>query len=85
MDNITWERYEDNAGWLHLAALDNTGRCVWYYVDGDRQRMAETVAAAMAGEDPIRDGWESGEPDPAACYGDIREWVEARNGGAWEI
>ena len=77
--------FEDNAGRLHLAILDESGSCVYYLSDDDRALIVETLDALKAGGDPIADGWEGGEPNPAACYAEIVGFVEARNGGAVEI
>lgn len=81
----SYHTYEDNAGFLHLAVLDETGSCVYYLADADRDLVTTTLDALKAGGDPIADGWEGGEPDPAACYADIVGSVDARNGGADEI
>lgn len=64
----TYKCFEDNAGCLHLAVLDDSGACVYYLADQDRALIRETLDALRAGGDPIADGWEGGEPDPAACY-----------------
>lgn len=77
--------YEDNAGRLHLAVMDKSGSCIYYLCDADRALVVETLGALKAGGDPIADGWEGGEADPAACYEEIINIVDARNGGAWEI
>jgi hypothetical protein len=77
--------FEDNAGCLHLAVLDDSGACVYYLADQDRALIRETLDALRAGGDPIADGWEGGEPDPAACYVWIVDAVNRRNGGAEEI
>ena len=81
----TYKTYEDNAGRLHLAILDESGACVYYLIDDNRALIVETLDALKAGGDPIADGWEGGEPNPAACYAEIVGFVEARNGGADEI
>ena len=81
----TYNTYEDNAGRLHLAVIDESGACIYYLADDDRELVAETVDALKNGGDPIADGWEGGEPDPAACYAQIVDFVDQRNGGAWEI
>lgn len=74
--------YEDNAGRLHLAVMDENGFCIYYLCDADRALVVGTLDALKAGGDPIVDGWEGGEPDPAACYEEISNIVDARNGGA---
>ena len=81
----TYKCFEDNAGCLHLAVLDDSGACVYYLADQDRALIRETLDALRAGGDPIADGWEVGEPDPAACYAWIVDAVNRRNGGAEEI
>ena len=64
----TYELYEDNAGGLHLAILDQDDNCVYYLVDLDRKLVLDTLDAFKAGSDPIEDGWEGGEPNPQECY-----------------
>ena len=81
----TYKCFEDNAGCLHLAVLDDFGACVYYLADQDRALICETLDALRAGGDPIADGWGGGEPDPAACYVWIVDAVNRRNGGAEEI
>lgn len=81
----TYKCFEDNAGCLHLAVLDDSGACVYYLADQDRALIRETLDALRAGDDPIADGWEGGEQDPAACYVWIVDAVNRRNGGAEEI
>lgn len=81
----TYELYEDNAGGLNLAILDETGDCVYYLCDKDHALVLSTLADFKAGGDPIEDGWEGGEENPQECYESIRSFVEARNGGAWEV
>lgn len=81
----TYELYEDNAGGLHLAVLDDAGNCIYYLADNDRELVMDTLADLKAGGDPIADGWEGGEEDPAACYAEINEAVALRNGSAWEL
>lgn len=77
--------YEDNAGNLHLAVIDQTGACVYYLTDPDRAFVLDTLADLKRGGDPIADYWEGGEDDPAACYAEIVDWVDRRNGSAHEI
>nr|DAJ88089.1 MAG TPA: hypothetical protein [Caudoviricetes sp.] len=74
--------YEDNAGRLHLAVMDENGSFIYYLCDADRALVVGTLDALKAGGDPIADGWEGGEPDPTACYEEITNIVDARNGGA---
>lgn len=83
--NKTYELYEDNAGGLHLAILDETGACVYYLADNDQELVRSTLDDFKAGGDPIEDGWEGGEENPQECYDSIRHFVEERNGGAWEV
>lgn len=78
----TYRMFEDNAGGLHLAILNKDGECVYYLSDFDRGLVLDTLAALKDGGDPIADGWEGGEPNPAACYEEINNIVDARNGGA---
>lgn len=68
-----YRMYEDNAGGLHLAVLDQHGRCIYYVADLDRQLILETRDAARDGGDPIADDWEGGELDPQECY----DWADA--------
>lgn len=77
--------FEDNAGNLHLAVLDASGSCVYYLADNDRELVLSTLAELKAGGDPIADGWEGSEDDPAACYAEINEIVDRHDGGAHEI
>lgn len=74
--------YEDNAGRLHLAVMDANGSCIYYLCDADRALVVGALDALKAGGDPIADDWEGGEPDPATCYEEISNIVDARNGGA---
>lgn len=78
----TYRKFEDNAGCLHLAILSEDGECVYYLSDFDRSLVLDTLAALKDGGDPIADGWEGGEPNPVACYEEINNIVDARNGGA---
>lgn len=78
----TYSIYEDNAGRLHLAVMDENDSCIYYLCDADRALVVETLDALKAGGDPIADGWEGGEPDPVTCYEEINNIVDARNGGA---
>ena len=78
----TYRMFEDNAGGLHLAILNKDGECVYYLSDFDRGLVLDTLAALKDGGAPIADGWEGGEPNPAACYEEINNIVDARNGGA---
>lgn len=80
-----YELFEDNSGALHLAVLDASDACVYYLTDYDRSFVLDTLADLKAGGDPIADYWEGGEDDPAACYATIIDWVNQRNGGAYEI
>lgn len=77
--------FEDNAGRMHLAVMDKHGTCIYFLCDDDRAMVMATLAAVKAGGDPIADGWEGGESDPAACYAEIVGSVDANNGGATEI
>lgn len=81
----THEIYEDNAGSLHLAILNDNGTCIYYLADNDRALVLDTLADLKAGSDPITDCWEGGELDPAASYEEITNLVAERNGGAWEL
>lgn len=67
----TYKCFEDNAGCLHLAVLDDSGACVYYLADQDRALIRETLDALRAGGDPI--------------YVWIVDAVNRRNGGAEEI
>lgn len=81
----THKLYEDNAGNLHLAVMDETDTCIYYLTDTDRELVLGTLADLTAGGDPIADGWEGGEADPAACYAEINEFCGRRNGSAREL
>lgn len=80
-----YKLYEDNAGGLHLAVLDNVGRCIYYLADLDRGLVLDTLADLKRGGDPIADCWEGGEEDPQLCYEEITNTVDDHNGGAWEV
>lgn len=45
----TYKCFEDNAGCLHLAVLDDSGACVYYLADQDRALIRETLDALRAG------------------------------------
>ncbi len=81
----TYRMFEDNAGGLHLAILNEDGECVYYLSDFDRDLVLDTLAALKDGGDPIADSWEGGEEDPAACFHEIVDLVDAGNGGAEEL
>lgn len=81
----TYRMFEDNAGFLHLAVLDEDDACIYYLSDADRELVLDTLADLKAGGDPIADSWEGGEEDPEACLAGILAWVDARNGSACEI
>lgn len=81
----TYNLFEDNAGGLHLAVLDNSGACVYYLTDNHHEIVMDALAELKAGGDPIADGWEGGEPDPESCYNEINNFCDLRNGSAWEI
>lgn len=77
--------FEDNAGGLHLAILNEYGECVYYLSDFDRDLVLDTLAALKDGGDPIADSWEGSEEDPAARLREIVDLVDAGNGGAEEF
>lgn len=81
----TYRLYEGNAGGKHFAVLNDSGECIYYLVDNDRDIVLNTLAALKAGGDPIADGWEGGEPDPAARFEEINDLVGLRNGSASEL
>lgn len=81
----TYRMFEDNAGGLHLAILNEDGECVYYLSDFDRDLVLDTLAALKDGGDPIADSWEGGEEDPAARLREIVDLVDAGNGGAEEL
>ena len=81
----TYRMFEDNAGGLHLAILNEDGECVYYLSDFDRDFVLDTLAALKDGGDPIADSWEGGEEDPAARLREIVDLVDAGNGGAEEL
>lgn len=81
----TYRIFEDNAGRLHLAVMDEDNVCVYYLCDADRDLVMGTLADLKAGGDPIADGWEGSEEDPEACLDEVLAWVDARNGGAFEL
>lgn len=77
--------FEDNAGCLHLAVLDDAGACVWYLTDPRSSLVLQALAELRAGGDPIADDWEGGEDDPSVQYAAICDMEDARNGGVREI
>ena len=81
----TYRMFEDNAGGLHLAVLNEIGECIYYLADFDRSLVLDTLAALKDGGDPIADGWEGGEEDPDARLRGIIDLVDAHNGGAVEL
>lgn len=81
----TYRMFEDNAGFLHLAVMDEHNVCIYYLHDADRELVMQTLADLKAGGDPIADGWEGSEEDPEACLDEVLTFVDARNGGAYEI
>ena len=81
----TYRMFEDNAGFLHLAIMDEANVCIYYLFDADRDLVMSTLADLKAGGDPIADGWEGSEEDPQACLDEILALVDARNGGEEEI
>ena len=80
----TYRMFEDNAGGLHLAILNEDGECVYYLSDFDRDLVLDTLSALKDGGDPIADSWDGGEEDPAARLREIVDLVDAGNGGAEE-
>ena len=81
----TYRMFEDNAGFLHLAIMDEADDCIYYLCNADRELVMNTLADLKAGGDPIADGWEGSEENPAECLDEILALVDARNGGASEI
>lgn len=79
--NITAEVFEDNAGGLHIAVLEDDV-CKWYFCDNDDEFAHDVWKLIIAGGNPIAEGWEGGEPDPGERYTEIMKMVEAHNGGA---
>nr|DAE15059.1 MAG TPA: Sen15 protein [Siphoviridae sp. cty3u30] len=82
----TYRTYEDNAGSLHLAILDDDDRCVYYLVSADRKLINDTIDALEDGGDPIEDGWDgSEEAPPEVCLSEIEYRVDLCNGSAYQI
>lgn len=81
----TYRTYEDNAGSLHLAILDDDDRCVYYLVSADRKLINDTIDALEDGGDPIEDGWDGSEEAPEACLSEIEYRVDLCNGSAYQI
>ena len=81
----TYKMFEDNAGFHHLAIMDDHDECIYYLADQDEQLVKGTLNDLLAGGDPMPAAWEGCEDDPQACLAAIEEIVSARNGGAWEI
>lgn len=81
----TAKRFEMNDGSMCFAVLDASGKCIYFLHDKDEELVDGTVAAYLSGGDPIKDGWEGGEEDPQECYESVLAFVEARNGGTWEV
>lgn len=79
--NRTIEAYEDNAGGLHLFALDETNhgpRPAWgahYY--GQEGNAAIDYGNLLKGADPVAEGWEFGTlEDMAEVCRDYAECIE---------
>lgn len=51
---------EDCGGGLHLAVFDDEDRCIYFASGGEQnlQDLADSVKALLAGDHPLRDGWE---------------------------
>ena len=79
-----YEVFEDNAGGLHLAVMDDD-TVIYYLASLDRGEVLHALEELKNGGDPVADYWEGGEEDPRSAYETITKWVEARNGGAWEL
>lgn len=79
---MKYNLYTDNAGGYHLAALNESGKCVYYLCDNDQQFVLNAWREIKAGGNPIDDCWEGGEENPQKCLEDIESFVAARNGGA---
>lgn len=83
--NLHWETYKDNAGWCHIAVLDNlTDTCIYYYV-GTRAEISTLHAELNNDAHPDNGCWESPELMPQLSYNEMRDNVTARMGCAWEI
>lgn len=81
----TYRTYEDNAGSLHLAILDDDDRCVYYLVSADRKLISDTIDALEDGGDPIEDGWDGSEEAPEIRLSEIEHLVDLCNGSACQI
>lgn len=65
------EAYEDNAGMIHLFAVEGeepVWGCAYYGDDEVRTAAADMVGIAVQGLDPVREGWDG--MDPAALAED---------------
>ena len=67
----TYKMFEDNAGFHHLAIMDDRDACVYYLADQDEQLVKGTLGDLLAGGDPIAEAWEGGENDPQSCLASI--------------
>lgn len=78
----TYKMFEDNAGFHHLAIIDDRDECVYYLADQDEQLVKGTLSELLTGGDPVSESWQGGEDDPQACLAEIEDTVSA--GNAWE-
>lgn len=65
------EAYEDNAGMIHLFAVEGeepVWGCAYYGDDEVRMAAADMVGIAVQGLDPVHEGWDG--MDPAALAED---------------
>lgn len=92
-----FELYKDNAGRCHLFALQNGAPVAGFCDDGHAELTVETLRD-LCGDSPADpmdwdgqygdDQCEAVTHTPAdiqSAYNTIVGWVDARNGGAWEL
>ena len=79
----TYKMFEDNAGFHHLAIIDDRDECVYYLADQTEQVVKGTLSDLLMGGDPVSESWHGGEDDPQARLAEIEDAVSA--GDAWEV
>lgn len=84
-----YEAYEDNAGGLHLFALDDEQNVVWgfYYYGAEYMAACDWVGLLVQEIDPVEDGWESYEnavQDYKECYESAVQIASSENMTSYE-
>ena len=89
--NYTYEVYEDNAGGLHLFALDGEQNVVWgfYYYGEESMAAADWIGLISQEIDPVVSGWETPEnidiaQDYKYCYKHNVQIASSEDVQSWE-